>query len=291
MAQIFKNQCYRNGPCLHGTPIKVKKEPDWDYFDRQSRRYIYLECRLHQKYYSQSPLEAEIEENYQLGLSQRQRDHPDLQLHDSDGVWFTNSDNPESYQFPIASVEDNESNVNYSDDPMSCNRCDLICDIRDDGRYLEENGSCPFPSPGPEPLYSKVMDYDRPCEDFLHPLLLQDIEAINRKKRRIVKAKLGFYLKQKKWRDLLINKGERIIDVWRRNYQPASFYFRSFETVWLYIKNLPLEMKKNKHFLQRIRKNLEYSPSFRECFGKGEWEKRMLLMINKFAVKQEKGIH
>lgn len=178
--------------------------------------------------------------------------------------------------WPSFPGEDDESLEDRVDEFRTCKSCDIICEIRNDKQYLNDDGTCPYPDPEPQLKYWKVEDNDRPCEDFLHPLLLQDIPAINSRKRRAAKSKLGGYLKQKKYRDLLINKGERIIDIWKRNYQPVTFYFRSFETVWLYMKNLPPEMKGNKHLLQRIRENLEYSPSFKECLERGEWKERML---------------
>ena len=46
--------------------------------------------------------------------------------------------------------------------------------------------------------------------------------------------------------------------------------------MWLYVKNLPEEMRRNKHLLKRIRDNLELSPSYKECLERGEWEERML---------------
>lgn len=44
----------------------------------------------------------------------------------------------------------------------------------------------------------------------------------------------------------------RMIDVWKRNYQPAAFYYRSFETILLYLKSLPAE-RKTPAFLRHIR--------------------------------------
>ena len=268
---INTNQCYRKGPCLHGTSIKVDRASQWDYYDKVTRSYIYLECRLHQKHYTPSLLQIEEAEKFQSGLSSETYETPDLQLADTNGVWFTRED-PELYRWSAD-----------HDEPKTCNICDLVCDIRDDERYMLEDGSCPYPEPGPEPIYQKVYDEVRPCQDFLHPLLLQDLNAINKKRRRMAKAKLSGYLKQKKWRDALINKEERISDVWKRNYNPVTFYFNSFESVWLYVKNLPSDMKKNKLLVQRIRDNLELSPSFKECLERGDWEKRMLGKINYLA--------
>ena len=284
MQDIYKNVCYRNGPCLHGTAREVSKSEDWDY--KEGGHYFYLDCRLNQKFYSQSPLEAELEENYRFGLSTQQRDHPDLQLADSDGRWFTNTNDPENYTFitqiePISEDFDEEGYIDI-DSPKKCSSCELICDIRDDERYLNQDGSCPYPpADNPQPSYQKVMDNDQSCGDFLHPYLLQDIDAINRRKRRAAKNKLWGYLKQKKWRDILIQKEEPISQVWRRNYRPVKFYYRSFETIYLYLKNLSPEVKSNKHLLQRVRKNIEYSPSYRQCLQRGEWEERMLENIDR----------
>ena len=202
-----------------------------------------------------------------------------MQLHDTNGKWFSRSEDPELYRWSPD-----------SDDPKTCNICDIVCEIRNDKKYLKEDGTCPYDDavPAPEAVYSKVQDYDTPCKDFLHPLLLQDIPAINRRKRRATKAKLWGYLKEKKWRDTLINKGDRIIDVWRRNYQPVTFYYNSFESVWLYVKNLPPEMKKNKHLLRRIKENMEYSPSFKQNLEKGDWERRMLGNIERAVEKVER---
>ena len=88
-------------------------------------------------------------------------------------------------------------------------------------------------------------------------------------------------MKQKKWRDALIQKGEPISQVWLRNYRPAQIYYRSFETVYLYLKNLPPDMKSNKFLLQRIKTNVEQSPSYKQCLERGEWEERMLKNIEK----------
>ena len=217
-------------------------------------------------------LEIEEAEKYQSALGTESFEHPDLQLHDTNGVWFTRSDDPELYRWP-----------SQAEEGKKCNICDIVCDIRDIGKYMLEDGNCPYNDAAPEPVYSKVQDYDRPCQDFLHPLLLQDIKAINQRRRRAAKAKLWGYLKQKKWRDALIDKGDRMIDVWRRNYKPVTFYFNSFESIVLYIKNMPPEMKKNKHLLRRVRENLEYSPSFKENLEKGEWERRMLGNTDRFV--------
>jgi hypothetical protein len=268
----YTNKCYRNGPCLQADQVKVSRADRWDYYDRSSKSYINLECRLNQKYYTPSLLQIEEAEKYQSGLGTQSYEHHDLQLYDSNGAWFTRSDDPELYRWPIG-----------SEDPKECNICDIVCDIRDMKEYSRENGSCPYDDPTPQPVYSKVQDYDGSCRDFLHPLLLQDIKAINRKRARTTKAKLWGYLKQKKWRDALINKGDRMVDVWKRNYQPVKFYYDSFGSAYLYLKNLPQEMKKNKLLIQRVKDNLKYSPSFNNCSQEGEWEKRMFKNIDKFV--------
>jgi len=260
---ITENKCYRNGPCLNADPIRVTRSEKWDYYDRESKSFINLQCRLNQKHYSASLLQIEEGEKFQSGLSTVTYETPDLQLHDTNGVWFTRSDDPDMYGWP-------------QDDPKTCNICDLVCDIRDEPKYLRGDETCPYDDPAPYSIYQKVQDSDQPCQDFLHPLLLQDIPAINRRRRRTTKVKLWKYLKQKHWRDALINKGDRIADVWKRNYRPANFYFNSFESIALYLKNLPTHMKQNRHLLKRIRDNLDYSPSFRENLEKGEWEVRML---------------
>lgn len=248
--------------------MQVSRGDAWDYYDRQSRSYIFLQCRLNQKHYSPSLLEIEEAEKFNSGLSTETFETPDLQLADTNGIWFTRSDDPESYRW---SPELEEG--------KTCNICDVVCDIRDMSKYMREDGTCPYDDAAPELIYSKVQDDDKSCYDFLHPLLLQDIKTINHRRARTAKAKLWGYLKQKRWRDALINKGERIIDVWQRNYQPVRFYFNSFESIVLYLKNLPPHMKGNKNLLQRVRDNLELSPSYKENLEKGEWEERMLARV------------
>ena len=216
--------------------------------------------------------EREEADKYQSGLSAESFEHPDLQLHDTNGVWFTRSEDAELYRWPTEAEES-----------KACRICDIVCDIRDMEKYMLADGGCPYHDTMPEPVYFKVQDYDRPCQDFLHPLLLQDIKAINQRRRRAAKSKLWGYLKQKQWRDKLINKEERIRDVWHRNYRPAVFYFNSLETIALYLKNLPPEMKQNRGLLKRIRENLKYSPSFKENLAKGEWEKRMFKNIRRYV--------
>jgi hypothetical protein len=269
---VYTNQCYRNGPCLHGTPEPVSRGEAWDYYDRQTRSYVYLHCRLGQKQFSPSLLQVEEAEKYQCGLSTESYETPDLQLADTNGVWFTRSDDPEFYRWPEEAEEG-----------KTCTICELVCEIRDEKRYMRADETCPYDDAAPELIYTKVQDNDHPCYDFLHPLLLQDIKAINRRRARTTKAKLWSYLKQKRWRDALIQKEDRMIDVWNRNYQPVTFYFSSFESIALYIKNMPAAMRRNKHLLKRVRENLELSPSYRENLEKGEWEKRMLRRVEEMT--------
>jgi hypothetical protein len=270
------NKCYRGGPCLFGEQVKVGKEAEWDYYDKASRSFIYLKCKLNQKYYTPNLLQIEEEDKYQSGLSTESYETPDLHLADQNGVWMTRSEDPECYEWPP------------EDEPKTCPKCDLVCDIRDDKRYLNDDGSCPFSDATPYLRYWKIEDYDRPCQDFLHPLLLQDIDAINRRRRRAAKAKLWSYLKEPKWMHALINSGQRIIDVWRRHYQPVTFYYHSFDTIKLYIKNLPPEARKNRHLLKRIRQNIEKSPSFRQLLESWEEESK-LEELDKYIGRVVKG--
>ena len=181
---IFTNQCFRNGPCLQADHVQVSRGDRWDFYDKSSRSYISLECRLNQKHYTPSLLEIEEAEKYQSGLGTATFEHPDLQLHDTNGKWFTRSEDPELYRWS-------------PDEVKECTICDQVCEIRDMKEYMKD-GSCPYDDPAPQPVYSKVQDQDNPCRDFLHPLLLQDIEAINRRRRRTAKSKLWSYLRQKK---------------------------------------------------------------------------------------------
>jgi hypothetical protein len=262
---FYVNKCYRNGPCLFGDPLKVSRDGHWDYYDRSSRSYIYLRCRINQKYWTPSLLQIEEDEKFASGMGSATFETADLQLADQNGRWMTRSDDPECYsQMPF-------------EEPKACSICDIVCDIRDDERYLLEDGSCPFDDPPPQLHYWKVNDADLPCQDFLHPLLLQDVDAMNRKRRRMAKSKLWGYLKQKKWRDALIDKGESILDVWGRNYQQVNFYYRSFETIILYLKSLPSE-RKTSMFLRYLHRNLETSPSFK-ALVRDEREKRLLEKI------------
>ena len=54
---------------------------------------------------------------------------------------------------------------------------------------------------------------------------------LNRKRRKAAKVYIWKYLKEAHWMHTLINSGQRMIDVWERNYRPVTFYFRSFETI------------------------------------------------------------
>jgi len=261
---IEMNNCLRGGaPCLFGEPKKVPKEAYWDYYDKASKSFIYLDCKIHQKYWVPSLLQIEEAEKYQTPLGTESYETPDLQLADQNGRWMTRSEDPDCYrQMPY-------------EEAKNCSICDIVCDIRDDKRYLNPDGSCPYNDPAPEQLYWKINDYDRPCQDFLHPLLLQNIEAINRKRRIAAKNHIWKYLKEPHWMHTLINSGQRMIDVWKRNYKPVEFYYRSFETIVLYLKTIP-EERRTPMFLQHIRKNLEYSPSFGELVRKSEYERGLL---------------
>jgi hypothetical protein len=262
----YVNRCYRKGPCLHGSPVEVSREEYWDYYDRSSRSFIFLDCRLHQKHFGPSLLQIEEDEKYASGLSTETYETSDLQLADTNGIWFTRSDDPDLWEWP-------------DDLEKRCGDCDIVCDIRDVHEYMLDDGTCPFTDAVPYLKYSRVEDGDSSCKDFLHPLLLQDIAGINRRRRRTAKVHIWKYLREKKWRDALICKEDRMVDVWSRNYKPVQFYFRSFETIVLYLKNLPLEMKRNSGLLDRIRENVRGSPSYRECLERGEWEERMLEKI------------
>ena len=273
---IYKNLCYRNGACLFSEPIKVEREQEWDYFDTRRKSFISLDCKLHQKYYLPSAVEIENRESYLSGIPLQAREHPDLQLHDSDGVWFTRSDDPKCYYWPPD-----------VDEKKTCNLCDIICEIRDWDKYLTEDGSCPYNDNPPGLGYWKVQDYDRVCENFLHPLLLQNIDSINRKKRKAAKAKIWKYLKEPKWMHTLINSGQTMKEVWERNYKPVTFYFNSFETILLYIKNSPENLRKNKTWLKHIRKNLEKSPSFEELLRESWYEEELLERIDKMMKEME----
>lgn len=275
MEEIYINKCYRNGPCLFGIERIIEKEDYWDYYDSGRKKFIFLECKLNQKYYTPSLLQIEEAEKYQSGLSTESYETPDLQLADQNGVWMTRSEDPECYQWPL------------DDEPKTCAKCDLICDIRDDKRYLNEDGSCPFGDAAPHLKYWKIEDYDRECQDFLHPLLLQDIDAINRRRRRAAKAKIWSHLKEPRWMHALINKGERIIDVWKRHYHPVTFYYRSFETIILYIKNLPPEAR-TASLLKHIRKNLEKSPSYKQLLRESYYEESLLEKIDGYMKEAEK---
>lgn len=256
------NRCYRGAPCLLGEETAVIKEAYWDYYDSGRRAYIFIECKINQKFYSQSLLQIEEAEKVQSGVASATYETPDLQLADQNGVWMTRSDDPECY--PQAPFEE----------PKDCSICDLVCDIRDDARYLKDDGTCPYPDAMPGPSYWKIQDGDRPCGDFLHPNLLLNIEATNRKRRKAAKAHIWKYLKDPHWMHTLINSGQRMKDVWERNYQPVTVYYRSFETILQYLKSVPKE-RRTPLFMKHIRKNLEYSPSFKPLREK-DYEQRLL---------------
>ena len=261
MPDIYKNRCYRNAPCLFGIPKKVKRNEEWDYYDRSKRTYVSLECRIHNKYYLPSIVETENQKNYESGISTETREHPDLQLADSNGIWWTNSNDPEMYHY------------DYFKDSIEkqCSDCDTICEIRNWEKYLNKDGTCPYPDPSPQPIYKKVK-YDEPCDSFLHPLLLQDIDAINRKRRRMAKTHIWKYLKQPKWMHALINSEQTMMQVWRRNYRPAQVYFSSFEMIKLYLKTMPEHMKQSKRLVQRIQENIKKSPSARKLVQESWYE-------------------
>ena len=73
-----------------------------------------------------------------------------------------------------------------------------------------------------------------------------------------------------------------MIDVWERNYQPVTFYYRSFETIYLYLKTMPKEMKRPM-LLKRVRENLEKSPSFEQLLQESEYEQMMLRKIERMV--------
>jgi hypothetical protein len=258
------NKCDRKGPCLFADQVPVIKEAYWDYYDTAIRQYVFLSCRLHQKYYAPSLLQIEESEKYHSGSGTATYETPDLQLTDYNGRWMTRSDDPECYPHRAW------------DEVKTCNICDIVCDIRDDIKYLNEDGACPFPDAVPGPMYWKVNDADEPCRDFLHPVMLSNIEATNRKRRKAAKAHLWKYLRDPHWLHLQINSGRRMIDVWKTHYHPMTFYFRSFETIALYLKSLPKE-KKTPMFLAHLRKNLRQSGSFEQLLKKESerilWEK------------------
>lgn len=247
---VYVNDCTRGGaPCLFSKQVKVSREDYWDYYDSKQKAYVFLECKLNQKYYTSSVLQIEEAEKYQSGVAASTYEHPDLQLADTNGRWMTRSDDPECYyQEPW-------------EEAKTCSLCDIICDIRDDERYLNKDGTCPFPDPAPTPIYWRIEESDGPCKDYLHPLLLQDIEAINRRRRRTAKARIWKYLKEPRWMHALINSGQRIIDVWERNYKPAQIYFNSLDTIKLFLKTIP-EERKTEQFLELIRRNVRGSPSY-----------------------------
>ena len=250
---VHVNQCYKGAPCLFARPIPVKREDNWDYYDSRSRRYIYLDCSIHQKFWTDSPLKIENTEKWHTPTGRESFETPDLQLADTNGSWFTNSDDPERYSW----------NPEY-DEPMTCGRCETVCDVRDDERYLETDGACPFPDPAPVQKYSGVRDYDSRCGDFLHPLVLENLDAINRKRRKVAYNHISGYLKQPRWIHALINSGQTIREVWGRHYQPATFYYSSFDTILKYIRSRPEKLRKNRQWLRHVWSNSKKSPSYRE---------------------------
>jgi len=247
----YMNTCHRGGDCLNANAVVVDRSAWWDYYDTNKKAYIYLECRLRQKYMSPTLLQIEEAEKYHSALATESYETSDLQLADQNGVWMTRSDDPECYRHrPF-------------DEAKTCNICDLVCDIRDDQRYLNSDGTCPYSDVPSDLMYWKIQDGDQPCGDFLHPLLLENIESINRRRRKKAKAHLAKYLSQSRWIHALINSKTPIRQVWQRHYQPLQVYFRSFETIVLYLKNAPVHIQNNRQFLTHLRRNLEFSPSFK----------------------------
>jgi len=76
-----------------------------------------------------------------------------------------------------------------------------------------------------------------------------------------------------------------MMDVWKRNYQPVEFYYRSFEQICLYLKTMP-KKRKTPQFLQHVRKNLEYSPSFEKLL-EDESERKILGKIDAVVQRAE----
>lgn len=250
---VHANSCYRGAPCLFAEPSPVKREDNWDYYDTRKRQYIHLACSIHQKYWTDSLLEIENADKWHTPVGRESYETRDLQLADTNGTWFTLSDDPEWYQW----------NPDY-DESMTCPRCELVCEVRDDKRYLNEEATCPFPDPAPVLKYTSVQDYDRPCQDFLHPLLLENIDSVNRKRRKAAFHHLAGYLRQPKWIHALINTGQSITEVWERNYQPAMCYYSSFDTILKYVRSRPRELQKNRQWVRHLWNNARKSPSYRE---------------------------
>lgn len=252
----------------------VPKEAYWDYYDTTQKAYIRLDCKIHQKYATPTLLQIEEAEKFHTPTGSASYETPDLQLADYNGRWMTRSDDPESYAHKPW------------DEPKNCSICDIVCEIRNDEKYLNEDGTCPYPDTAPEPTYWRVDEQRiKPCGDYLSPVMLLNLEAVNRKRRRKAKAFLWGYLKEKKWRDTHINSGRRMIDVWEKHYKPLVFYFRSFETIFLYLKTLPNNAKTNQ-FIKHLKKNLSTSPSFLELSKKEteiqNWKKlEKILLVNK----------
>jgi hypothetical protein len=177
---------------------------------------------------------------------------------------MTRSDDPDCYPHKPFDFE-----------KKNCSICDLVCNVRDDERYLNEDGSCPYPDSVSEPVYWLVADQKvSSCKEYLSPTMLLDLDAVNRKRRRKTKAFLWGYLKEKKWLDLQINSGRRMIDVWEKHYKPLQFYLPSVETLWLYVKNVPRKQR-SKQFVSHIVSNVEkYCVNLDELLL-NEWEQKM----------------
>lgn len=223
---VYINKCHRvSGPCLFADQQMVPKEAYWDYYDSTLRAFVYLDCRIHQKYAVPSLLQIEDADKFASGIATASYETPDLQLADYNGRWMTRSDDPESYPH------------RPWDEAKHCGICDMVCDIRDDKRYLNSDGTCPYPDNAPGPLYWRVGEQTvKPCGDYLSPVMLLNLDAVNRKRRRKAKAFLWGYLKEKKWLDAHIQSERRMIDVWEKHYQPLQFYLPSMETLWLFVQ-------------------------------------------------------
>jgi hypothetical protein len=246
---------------------QLPKEAYWDYYDSGKKAYIRLDCKIHQKYATPTLLQIEESEKFHTPVGSASYETPDLQLADYNGRWMTRSDDP--YLYPNKPF----------DGAKDCSICDIVCEIREDVRYLNKDGTCPFPDVAPEPTYWKVAEQKAtPCGDYLSPLMLLDLEAVNRKRRRKAYHFLKGYLQQPKWLHAQINSERRMIDVWEKHYQPVTFYFKSFETIILYIKSLK-KKRRTPQFLQHLRKNLEFSPSFEQLLQK-ESEQGLLKKID-----------
>ena len=263
---VYINKCYRkSGPCLFGEEKRASKESYFDYYDTSQKAYIRLDCKIHQKYQTPTLLEIEEAEKFHSPTGNSTYETPDLQLADYNGKWMTRSDDPEVYPHKL-----------YEFETKNCSICDIVCDIRDEEKYLNEDGSCPFPSDTmPDPIYWKVADQKTTaCKDYLSPVMLLNLDSVNRKRRRKTYNFLKGYLQEKKWLDLHIQSQRKIVDVWEKHYQPLQFYLPSMEALWLYVKNVP-KRKRTEQFVSHIVHNVEnWCVNFEELLKK-EWERKM----------------